>query len=192
MAPRRLPGWLPRALAESALIVFGVLLALVLNEWREEVSRRERTALAMAAVRAELEQNRALVAEARAYHERLAASFAASAERGDALPDQRLATEGLLSPGRVLRTAWESAQQGELLAEVPYPTVLALSRAYARQAEYEELTRAGMQIAYERLILEGFDAFLRQYPHLVMMQREFANREALLREEYDRALAALE
>lgn len=188
---KRVPSWLPRVLVESALIVFSVLFALVLNEWRQ--SRAEQAGLeqAAAAIRAELQENRELVQEALQYHTRLADSFTASVQSGAAAPDLTVIDRGLLHPGRVLRTAWGSAQSTGATSRMDYATILKLSTAYALQEEYEELSRAMQQTAYDQLLQEGFDSMMEKYPRFIMLQRDFAGRERDLLHHYDQALAAL-
>lgn len=189
--PKRVPPWMPRVLFESALIVFSVLLALVLNEWRESRAEKERVEQALGAIRAELRENRRLVDEAREYHARLAASFDASARRGAERPDLSAAERGLLHPARVLRTAWESAQSTGASSAIPYDTVLRLSSVYVRQEEYEALSRTVGEAIYDRILQDGLDAVVQTYPRFVVIQKEFVGREASLLQEYDEALEAL-
>jgi hypothetical protein len=188
---RRLRSWLPRALFESSLIVFSVLFALLLNEWRAGVAQRGRIDQALGAIRSELQENHRLVNEAREYHLRLAEGFTASQQAGDETPDFSMMGQGLVAPAHVLRTAWESAQDADLLARVPYETVLKLSSVYARQGEYESLSRGLSHAAYEQILQHGFDAVLRQYDRFILVQRDFAGREAVLGDFYEEALAAL-
>jgi hypothetical protein len=44
---RKAPPWLPRVVTESVLIVFSVLLALLLNEWRSSATQRHRAEQAL-------------------------------------------------------------------------------------------------------------------------------------------------
>jgi hypothetical protein len=187
----RVPGWMPRVLFESALIVFSVLLALVLNEWRQSQMERAGIAQATAAIRSELQENRRLVEEALQYHPRLAESFTASSKSGAETPVLSDIDRGLLHPGRVLRTAWESAQSSGATSRMDYMTLLRLSTAYSLQEEYEQLTRAMQQAAYDQILREGFDSMIRKYPRFIMVQRDFAGHEQELLRLYDQALAAL-
>ena len=66
--------------------------------------------------------------------------------------------------------------------------MLELSTVYARQEEYEVLSRAMLEAAYESLTREGFEAMIRQYPNYVMVQRDFAGREEVLLHCYRRSL----
>jgi hypothetical protein len=184
--------WLPRAAVESVLIIFSVLLALGLNEWRAESAQRARVAQALDAIRSELEENRRLVAEARAYHTALAASFGQAAKAGAEAPDLDAMTQGLLAPAQVLRAAWESLRHADLAVRVPYDTFLRLSNAYGRQADYETLSYAIGHIAYEQILLHGFDEALRRYPRFIPIQNDFAWREGALIHHYERALEALD
>ncbi len=92
-APPELPlrmrrrSWLPRAIFESTLIVFSVLFALLLNEWRSGVAQSSRADQAVAAIHSELAENQRLINEAREYHMSLAESFTASAQMGAETPD---------------------------------------------------------------------------------------------------------
>src|SRR5690242_118192 len=56
-------------LAEAALIVFSILLALYTNRWREDHAAHQRVARDLAAIRVELQENRALVADVVPYQE---------------------------------------------------------------------------------------------------------------------------
>lgn len=186
-----LPPWLPRVLVESTLIVFSVLFALILNEWRETEAQEERVELALAAIRSEVQENQRLVEDALKYHMQIASSFSASVESGSALPDVNAASQGLLAPARVLRTAWESAQSTGVSSEIPYTTVLKLSTAYARQTEYEDLSRSVSQVLYSRLLQEGVDSMMQTYPRVIFLQKEFAGRERSLLQHYEDARKAL-
>jgi hypothetical protein len=187
----RLRSWLPRAMFESSLIVFSVLLALALNEWRAGAAQRDRVAQAMAAIRSELEENRRLVLDAREYHTTISTGFRAAANAGAEPPEMEGMDRGLAAPALVLRNAWESAQQADLLAHLPYETILKLSTVYARQAEYENLSRTLSQIVYQQAVQDGIDAMLRQYARYIVIQNELANRERTLDAYYTDALEVL-
>lgn len=188
---RRGPSWLPRALFESALIVFSVLLALILNEWRAESAERARVAEALSAVRVEIEENQRLVGASLEYHQRLVEAFTAAASAGAETPDPDVVTYGLLYPARVLRTAWESAQTVGLSTQVSYETVLDLSATYARQDEYAALSAALNQALYEQVLSVGFESLLGQYQNFIRIQKDFAGREQFLLDSYERALNEL-
>jgi hypothetical protein len=55
-------------LAEAALIVFSILLALYTNHWREQRVAHQRMQTALAEIRVELQQNRAILQNVLPYH----------------------------------------------------------------------------------------------------------------------------
>ena len=58
-------GSLARGLAELAIIVFGVLIALVVDDWRQEVEERQREAVLLSAVLLDLQADSLLIADDR-------------------------------------------------------------------------------------------------------------------------------
>jgi len=70
-------------LAEAALIVFSILLALYTNRWREEHAAKQRVARDLAAIRVELRQNQAILADVLPYHQREIETFGRFLERPD-------------------------------------------------------------------------------------------------------------
>ena len=183
--------WISRAFFEGALIVFSVLLALALNEWRSDVAQRARVRQAMAAIQSEIMENERLVRFSYDYHTRLVKAFTAAAEAGDDHPDLGIATHGMFFPARVLRTAWDSAQNSGLLSAVSYDTVLQLSALYARQEEYTDLSRALSNSLYDQIMRVGFDSILAQYRNFIRIQKDFADREQFLLQSYESAQAKL-
>ena len=101
----RWPTWLPRVIVESALIVFSVLVALAVDEWRATRATEARAREAVAAITAELQANRSATERARDFHRGIHATLDGFAgfivlttdfvNREEALPgryDQALAT----------------------------------------------------------------------------------------------------
>ena len=70
-------------IAEAALIVFSILLALYTNHWREERTARQRVDRDLADIRVELQQNRAILADALPYHRQEIESFGKFLARPD-------------------------------------------------------------------------------------------------------------
>lgn len=69
--------------AEAALIVFSILLALYTNRWREEHAARQRVDRDLAAIRVELQQNRAILADVLPYHQQEIEAFGKFLARPD-------------------------------------------------------------------------------------------------------------
>lgn len=176
----RLPGWLPRTLFEACLIVFSVLLALVLNRWRDDVEQERRVAQAMLALQAELAANHLLVQSARSYHEGLEQAFNTAAGADAELPDLALITRGLLAPAPVMRVAWDSALNVGLANTIPYESLLQYSRVYEQQDQYAAINQTLNQLVYEQLMRKGVDALLRDYRNFTGIIHDTAERERAL------------
>jgi len=69
--------------AEAALIVFSILLALYTNHWREERASRQRVERDLAAIRVELQQDRAIIADALPYDRQEVDTFGKFLQRPD-------------------------------------------------------------------------------------------------------------
>ena len=70
-------------LAEAVLIVFSILLALYTNHWREERAARQRVDRDLAAIRVELQEDRAILADVYPYHKQEVQTFGKFLERPD-------------------------------------------------------------------------------------------------------------
>lgn len=188
---QRWRAWLPRMLVESLLIVFSVLVALAVDEWRDERQRRDRAERAMRSIAAELRQNRSNVARALANHRAMADSVSAYAARRQP-PPQHVYLNGLFNPGLVHSAAWEAALETGATADMPYERVIDLSSTYDRQARYRALGDALVEDVMRQIRLEGLEPVLRDgAPGFLSLQTDFANRERILLATYDSALAAL-
>jgi hypothetical protein len=73
--PRERFGRTPALLAEMAVIVFSVLLALGANEWRQAIARNATVATVRETMRAEVTANRSQVERALAHHQELVAQL---------------------------------------------------------------------------------------------------------------------
>jgi hypothetical protein len=147
-APHGWRSWLPRVLAESVLIVFSVLLALAVDQWREdrEVAREVREA--REAFAREMRGNRDLLTTApyHAHHKNMWAHYRALADAADAQDAPRLAelhrvTLAEFSNGvwpTPLRDAvWRSLSQSEILRHMRSAEVFLLADAYQEQERLE-------------------------------------------------------
>lgn len=70
-------------LAEAALIVFSILFALYTNRWREGHMAQQRVSRDIVAIRAELQQNRAILTDVLPYHQQEVKSFERFLQRPD-------------------------------------------------------------------------------------------------------------
>ena len=182
--------WLPRVIAESVLIVFSVLLALGVDEWREKSAHERQAAAARREILAELRANRDAVRESMRYHATVLDSLAA--HRGDAgwTPPVRLFSRGFVSPAQFSHTAWSSASETGALTHMDYDAVLRYSRVYAQQDRYAEQTRAVSNLIYAELYRGGADGIASNHRNLAAIIHAFRFREAELLAVYDRTLSA--
>jgi hypothetical protein len=138
----RLRETLPRLLFESALIVVSILLAFLLNEWRENRVHREAVRVATSNFQAEIEANLESVEAVLPYHRTVVESIRgvlAEPERMRELETvpflelgEQIMPRGLVPPD-LRHTAWETALARGTLAFMSYETISALARAYQTQ-----------------------------------------------------------
>ena len=140
---RRLP--IQTLLIEVFSIVLGVLLALALNEWREQHSHQSQADSALQNISNELRANLELLT---LLHENNTATIAAMSEEQDVEPEK----DRNFIPGLQLReTAWETLLSTGLSNYVDYETILMLSETFSMQSIYKQtgmqLTEAAMNVA---------------------------------------------
>jgi len=177
--------WLPRVLVESVFIIFSVLVALAVDEWREARSNREQAAQAESAILEELRSNRALVDEALRYHSSLVDTLIAYA-RDARTPTVQTFPSGFVAPAQLSHTAWVSASETGALSHMDYHTVLRLSNLYAQQERYAEQGRSIGQLLYQEIYRGGTESIARNHRNLTGLIRTFVYREAQLIDSYDR------
>lgn len=191
-ATRRSWHWLPRVLLESVLIVFSVLFALGMDEWRMERARAEQAAVALQGIRAELVQNMERVQGARANHLAMRDSLRHYVALGQNPPPE-IYLHGIFNPAPTQAIAWESAREVGSTNDLPYSLVLELARVYDRQEWYRSLGDALVQDLMMQVRREGFEPVLRDRSASFMsLQEDFANREAVLVRLYRGALELID
>lgn len=138
--------WLPRVLFESALITVSILLALALDEWRDNRQDEETVEIALSNFIKEVRLNRSRVDDAAPFNKGLR----------DVLRRRDVSTEAVSSmefielmesynPVVIQATAWEAALATGSVAKMEYDLVSALSLTYGLQTRYAEATRDGMR-----------------------------------------------
>ena len=186
------PAWLPRVLVESALIVFSVLVALAVDQWRDERGTRVRAREAIAAITSELQANRAAASRSRSFHQEAhrALKEIASQKR---LPSVEEMTRGnVFQPATILQTAWTTARDTGALQPVPFEVLLKLSLVYEAQQSYARLADAIVDDFYTDVRRRGIDAVVREgFAGFTLLTADFSGREQRLVERYDETLAML-
>ncbi|HSR41107.1 MAG TPA: hypothetical protein VLL48_03020 [Longimicrobiales bacterium] len=134
--------WIIRGTVESVLIISSILLALAVDEWRENEQHRELANQALLSFAREMRQNQARIEDAAPYHRGLRQVIARLAydARGTSATDLQSVVEGL-EPTVLLNTAWETAVATGALNYMGYETVSALSLTYSLQERFEEFSR---------------------------------------------------
>ena len=179
-APKRRE-WLARAAFEGGLIALSLVGALALNQWKEDRDRQARVRDAMAAMRLELEANRQDVQRVMTGTEDVIGKIK------EASKEKRRYEDGLLRRAQLVSTAWDSSRAAAITNDIPFPTLMALGRAYTLQADYQR----DMASFYNSL-LSGTLGDVRGNPQLMigLLNEMNGNGQRLLRE-YERALKVL-
>lgn len=166
ISTRKLSGipWLQIAL-ETSFVITGVLLALALDEWRQERRDQEVVQLALRNIRAELEENRAAVQEAVSYHEELISRLQNDPQSLDAVP---------FKPAIIRNNSWEAAQASQAAGKMDFAVIAAVSEMEELQDHYQRLLQAVISqvyrpavavrqpilmdlLSFERMLLQAYD-----------------------------------
>jgi hypothetical protein len=132
--------WMPRVLLESALIVFSILLALAVDEWRQERRQEARLADARSAFAEEVRQNLDLL-QSEMYLPRRERMWSRFTELGG-LPsptqeDLRSVWttefDGGVWPTPFRDAVWRSLSTNELMGRMPYADLFLLVDIYREQ-----------------------------------------------------------
>jgi len=136
--------WLPQVLFESALIVVSILVALGLDEWRENREDAETVQQALKNFGSEIRQNQARVDDAAPFNhgllDVLKGRYAGSGI--DSVEEFVIMAESY-TPVVLQSAAWETALATGSLAKMEYSLVSALSLTYSLQNRYQQATRLG-------------------------------------------------
>jgi hypothetical protein len=187
---------------EAVLIVFSVLLALAVDEWRQEAADRRLSERVRGTIHDELARNRANIRTRLPYHAAILRSTE-SFVRQNVSPDGDHLTlkrnprnedlgiqQGLGTAGSLGRTGWDLALDSGALEQMDYETTVALARAYANQQEVGEL-----EVQLVDRLFRLYQAYFRKDGvggELITFQgslTDFVLREQELLAAYDRALA---
>lgn len=134
--------WAPRAVFESLLIVFSLILALGLTNWAEDRETAERVQEARAFLAAEIAANRAVLVgdQYLPHHRRLNSLFSQASKverptRQDAMPAFQALFETGIHVAPLRDAVWRSASSSGLTAKMPLTEVFLLSDIYRQQEQ---------------------------------------------------------
>jgi hypothetical protein len=143
--------WLARALFESALILLGIVGAFAVNQWQESRDRHIRRDALMTAVRAELQSNLRLMEDASAYNTEVVGRFRRlEAEKATSIP-AGTHPRGLMVRPQLVSAAWDAAQAGGIVNDLPVETTLIIARVHEGQRDYVEATARLLDVIYAAL-----------------------------------------
>ncbi|HEX7242127.1 MAG TPA: hypothetical protein VF263_17715 [Longimicrobiaceae bacterium] len=188
---KRRSDWIAEALLQAGLVVLSILLALAVDEWRDERAKDARMRAAIRSIHSELTENRREMERARAYHRALADTLQNLSSMGAPHLPAGAAPQGFLMDSDIVSTAWHSAQAGGVLDDMPHETVLELARVYHEQAGYEQRREATGQVLYAQMLSVGMDGLLRSYRNLAHIVVDHADMEHRLIGHYEAALEHL-
>jgi hypothetical protein len=137
-----------RILVEVALITAGVLLALLVDEWRERAEHRQLAEDTLRRIRTEFRTNRAAVAGVKdkhvAYLKRISDYFSADAAARASMPYPSLPTD----PAFLEYTAWDLAIATQALGYLDPDVAQATAHVYAVQRQLDAATRDATHVMY--------------------------------------------
>ncbi len=147
-APNGWRSWLPRVLAESVLVVFSVLLALGVDQWREDRELAREVAEARAAFANEIRGNRDLLTsnQFHGHHQRMWAHYRALSDAWKANDEARLAELNAITnkdfsngvwPTPLRNAVWRSFSQSGIVRHMKPAEVFLLADAYREQEEID-------------------------------------------------------
>jgi hypothetical protein len=145
MSAKTTATWLPRVLFESTLIVLSILVALGLDEWRENREDEENVQLALSNFASELQQNQARIEDAAPFNRGLRNVLRNRYQTDDIRSvDEFVNMVESYVPVVLQSAAWETALATGSLAKMEYSLVSALSLTYSLQNRYQLVSRSGM------------------------------------------------
>jgi hypothetical protein len=193
--------WLPKAVFESLLIVFSVILALGLSDWAESRRTAARVQEMRGHLIGEMRANRALlVSDAYLpHHRQLKTAFGratgmpgAPIGRAEARPAIDQLFKGGLHQPPLQDAVWSSVVGGDLLEHLPAEDLFTLARVYRAQSSTEELNRIGAESAAGLLdVLADESLAPRQMMRMTLFLEDMVYHEERMVALYDQALKQL-
>ena len=129
---------------ESLLIIVSILVALALDEWRDDQNNEQNIDQALSNFISEIQQNKARVDDAAPFNRGLRDVLTRRQALGE-IDSVRTFIGNIESyePVVLQSTAWETAIATGALAKMDYDLVSALSLTYSLQNRYQQVSRNG-------------------------------------------------
>ncbi len=176
------------AFLEAAFVVFGVVLALAANEWRQNVKAQGLADAALVTIVAELRSNQELVQASRLYHEESVTAIQVKLRSGEKVIAEDF-PRGFINPAWTTDTAWGVAQETGVLADFEYETLLTLSATYDRLERYNKQSDLVGQLVYGKMFSSGMQGVVENPANLMTIIYTFIFREKQVEEELATTLA---
>jgi hypothetical protein len=197
----RWPSWGWRAVFESLLIVFSVILALAATEWVEQRRTEARVQEMRGYLIREIRANRAVLADPLylPHHDRLKSAFGRATgapgrrmSRAEAEPAIDALFGGGLHQPSLQDAVWSSVSSGDLMEHLPPEEMFMLARVYRAQATMSLMNQQGMENAMGLLdILADEGTVGRQMMRMTLYLEDLTSYERSMIALYDQALAQL-
>ncbi len=132
-----------RLLLEIASVVFAVLLALGVNEWRKNLENEHLSQQALKNIVQEIEANKSDIVNGLAEHKRLSSYLDSTLKAYNNMPKENVKTvkksfRFSYEHSVLNNTAWNSAQITQAVKFMDYETISTLSTIYELQAIYKD------------------------------------------------------
>lgn len=127
--------WLAQALVESFFVVISIILALAVDEWRDNRAFEQLAFQSLGIFEREIHQNQARLEDAVPFHTGIRDLLAQSLNGDGASVDLRSIMEGVETPV-ILNTAWQTALATGALTHMDVELVSDLSLTYSIQERF--------------------------------------------------------
>jgi hypothetical protein len=147
--------WIGRAIFEATLIVFGLVGAFLVDEWRDSRERRVQVSTALRSIRTELQANRGALQLFVARNDEVIKALRQSASSGVRYE------HGILASFPASSIAWSATRDAGTASDIDHDTLMALGRAYESVAGIARERQVFLDYAYTSF---GGPASLRDNP----------------------------
>lgn len=184
--------WLPRLVVESVVVMVSILIALVVDEWRESRAAEATVQWSLQSIRQEMEHNRQNLEETSRYHRRLADTLLTLAASEASRIDEEVRPHGWVMTPQLTSAAWHGANTTRATADMPAPVVLTLAGVYQEQEQYLTRREAIFSVLYAAVLERNSPSLLPMFRPLAGIVNDVAAWESLLLTQYDRAIEELD
>jgi hypothetical protein len=135
-SPRGLRAKLPELAVEGLSVMFAVLLAFAVDQWREDRGNAQLAARARESILAEITANRGELLDSRSQHEDLMQHLTENLEQIEAGESSEIRVD--FSFSLLSSAAWQTAQVTQAAHHLDYEWIIRVSRLYDLQEQFRE------------------------------------------------------